>query len=432
MNKKILISLTVIGVVAAIAIGGTIAYFNDTETSSGNIFTAGSIDLKVDHLAQTYNGEDCETCSLTLYSGDGGAQVVGGINTMITSFPFQAALVVPTSITTQYWVTHPTAGWIWASPATLVGDDGTNGNVTYTFEHKFNWWGDAVDVNLVFDVAADNQYEILLNGTPIAAGTGSAQYTTLDPVAQGAFLAEVDPGENTLTFIVTNLTQDNPAYNTPLNNPGGLLYYLTVTRNPEDCDENSDFQQACHLWTEKDLDEGDTFFTFGDVKPADYGTNLISLHVNDNDAWICLLVDTTADNDNGLVDPEETAGDTTGGDDEGELDNYLNVALWDDEDKDGIHDVGEAILYSGLLANADMAIAEGGDTPVPGGETIYVGLAWCAGEITADTNTAEITCDGSTMLDDSQTDSLMATLTAYAEQSRNNDEFECANVGVEN
>ncbi len=48
MNKKILISLSVIGAVAAIAIGGTIAYFSDTETSTGNTFTAGSLDLIVD------------------------------------------------------------------------------------------------------------------------------------------------------------------------------------------------------------------------------------------------------------------------------------------------------------------------------------------------------------------------------------------------
>jgi len=45
--KKILISLSVIGVVAAIAVGGTIAYFSDTETSAGNTFTAGTLDLKV-------------------------------------------------------------------------------------------------------------------------------------------------------------------------------------------------------------------------------------------------------------------------------------------------------------------------------------------------------------------------------------------------
>lgn len=49
MNKKILISLSIIGAVAAIAVGGTIAYFSDTETSTGNTFTAGALDLTVDN-----------------------------------------------------------------------------------------------------------------------------------------------------------------------------------------------------------------------------------------------------------------------------------------------------------------------------------------------------------------------------------------------
>ncbi len=47
MKTKILISLSVIGAIAAIVIGGTIAYFSDTETSSGNTFSAGTLDLKV-------------------------------------------------------------------------------------------------------------------------------------------------------------------------------------------------------------------------------------------------------------------------------------------------------------------------------------------------------------------------------------------------
>ena len=59
MTKKILISLTVIGVVAAIAVGGTIAFFSDTETSTGNTFTAGAIDLKIDSTCHYYqDGED--------------------------------------------------------------------------------------------------------------------------------------------------------------------------------------------------------------------------------------------------------------------------------------------------------------------------------------------------------------------------------------
>jgi len=47
MNKKIIISLSVIGAIAAIAVGGTIAYFSDTETSTGNTFTSGTLDLSV-------------------------------------------------------------------------------------------------------------------------------------------------------------------------------------------------------------------------------------------------------------------------------------------------------------------------------------------------------------------------------------------------
>jgi len=50
MNKKIILSIAIIGVVAAIAIGGTVAYFSDTETSVGNTFTAGTIDISVDNM----------------------------------------------------------------------------------------------------------------------------------------------------------------------------------------------------------------------------------------------------------------------------------------------------------------------------------------------------------------------------------------------
>jgi len=58
MDAKILASLMVIGLVAS-AIGmGTYAYFSDTETSTGNMFTAGSLDLIVDIDGETYNPLD--------------------------------------------------------------------------------------------------------------------------------------------------------------------------------------------------------------------------------------------------------------------------------------------------------------------------------------------------------------------------------------
>ena len=47
MNKRIIISLSAIGLVAAIVIGGTWAYFSDAETSSGNTFSSGTMDFKI-------------------------------------------------------------------------------------------------------------------------------------------------------------------------------------------------------------------------------------------------------------------------------------------------------------------------------------------------------------------------------------------------
>jgi len=47
MERKMLLGMMVIGLVAALAGAGLYAYFSDTETSTGNTFTAGTLDLKV-------------------------------------------------------------------------------------------------------------------------------------------------------------------------------------------------------------------------------------------------------------------------------------------------------------------------------------------------------------------------------------------------
>jgi len=48
MKKQLLVSLLIIGVVASFMGAGTFAVFSDSETSYGNTFTAGTLDLKVD------------------------------------------------------------------------------------------------------------------------------------------------------------------------------------------------------------------------------------------------------------------------------------------------------------------------------------------------------------------------------------------------
>ncbi|NMC09240.1 hypothetical protein GYA44_02860 [Candidatus Microgenomates bacterium] len=47
--KKLLISFLVLGLTSISAIGATTAYFSDTEISSANTFTAGTLDLQVDN-----------------------------------------------------------------------------------------------------------------------------------------------------------------------------------------------------------------------------------------------------------------------------------------------------------------------------------------------------------------------------------------------
>jgi len=62
MNKRLIISLITIATIAIIAIGATTAYFSNTETSPGNTFIAGAIDLKVDSTC-TYNGQTVDSCT---------------------------------------------------------------------------------------------------------------------------------------------------------------------------------------------------------------------------------------------------------------------------------------------------------------------------------------------------------------------------------
>jgi predicted ribosomally synthesized peptide with SipW-like signal peptide len=61
MLKSVLMSLVVVGVVGGMVGGGLFAAFSDTETSEGNVFTAGVMDLKVngmdDPLPPIFYGE---------------------------------------------------------------------------------------------------------------------------------------------------------------------------------------------------------------------------------------------------------------------------------------------------------------------------------------------------------------------------------------
>ena len=56
--KQLLASGGMLVFVAAVVIGGTGAFFSDTETSEGNVFTAGSVSAALQNIEHEYYGDD--------------------------------------------------------------------------------------------------------------------------------------------------------------------------------------------------------------------------------------------------------------------------------------------------------------------------------------------------------------------------------------
>ncbi len=255
--RKILISLAIIAAIGAIVITGTTAFFSDTETSTGNTFTAGAIDLKIDSQAH-YNGMVC------------------------------------------------------------------------------------------------------VNGTWQAEQDGTV------PTGQYP-----EPGsECTTTW-------------------GQIVPGVDIT--------------------------GEKFFDYDDVKPGDFGENTISLHVINNDAWLCAEVSNLTSDDNGLTEPETSVETDL---ESGELDNTMLWKIWRDDGVGDGYDAGdniwqpeEAILYSDNPSNTVLALYDSNTGPaLLGGSTTYLGFSWSLPGVTGN---------------EVQTDSLSADISFWAEQARNNPNFVC-------
>ena len=199
------------------------------------------------------------------------------------------------------------------------------------------------------------------------------------------------------------------------------------------CSYNGNISNCVGTWGQSDGKNivNEKFFSFADLKPGDFGENTISLHVNNNDAYMCAIIDNMIDNDNGLTEPEAEDGDTTGGAGQGELADYLHFFAWAD-DGDNIWN-GEPTLFdniegpaSDILDGVAYPIYTPQNAPFPGGQTGWIGIYWCFGNIT--TPAGVLTCDGSGVNNLSQTDSLSADISFYVEQARNNEGFQCPEI----
>lgn len=276
----------------------------------------------------------------------------------------------------------------------------------------------------------------ILLGLVTIVGAASAMYVG----ATGAFFSDTETSSgNTFAAGDIDLKIDNTSYY------NGIASEITS-------------------WLSTDLTD-EKFFNFLDLKPDDYGEDTISIHVDTNDAYMCAEVELTSNDDNGINEPESLV-DQTDGVGQGELAQNVNFIWWAD-DGDNVLETDETPLPGGpigalgvggtmTLALADSAtnIWTGVGGPVPGDQTLYVGKAWCFGnigtapitqdgsgntmspagnnngnQIAGEPEDGGITCDGSQLGNETQTDSLTANVTFNAVQSRNNPNFLCTDGG---
>lgn len=412
-------------VVGIIGFGASQAFFTDEETSVGNVFTAGKIDMKIDHVMASYNGKECHTCSVVLISDE--TNMVVEKNGVEIESPYPAVFLsfIHPAWTAQNDPSLDEAGaeWIWESDP--VKQEDTTTDVTYTFRKTFNWFGPITGSDFSMAVGHDNTVEVYLNDVLVGSSNDiyGFRIENMLHIPAGIITSNVVQGENVLDIELTNKGQTN---GNPSNNPAGLIYKFEIDGQ---C-EGDDYLSSCNLWQEKDLETGDIFWDLQDVKPGDYGRNVISMHVYNNDYWACMLSKKT-DLENNLTGPEIEAGDTTS--DEGELSKYIDVFIWNDLDHDGVYEPGshEDAIYSNGFPDA-ISLREPDDAPLLACTTYYYGVAWCVGTQSIDDDTGEIVCSGEGDHNDAQTDTLTVDLKFFAEQSRNNDDFSCGGVNGNN
>lgn len=202
-----------------------------------------------------------------------------------------------------------------------------------------------------------------------------------------------------------------------------------------------------------DLDEGLLFFNFNDIKPSDDGEDTISIHAGTNEAYACLDMALTSNDDKSSNEPEILDGDVeedANNSWDGELAENLQMFWWAD-DGDNVYEDGENQITEGVLSvsamfgddetfTATLADSEeniwGELGGIPGNQTRYIAKTWCFGTLNMtplpdNANTGPqarpgfFSCDGSQQSNITQTDGITLDVAFRAIQTRHNGEFQC-------
>ena len=427
MNKKL---IAILGIIAIAAIGGTIAFFNDTETSEGNIFIAGTIDLKVDNSAY-YNGYKCNEETEKWECEPWADYVVSYISgSAITApdrmDPTQAlGLALDSTGGPIDFVSLGVHGFGFEQGGEIVlgfdnyilSDDNVN---TPDLEVIETTWGGGANICNLYPEHATVSVSLTGNDETWVILGDICQDGQLDMDSKGITKAKyVKIVDNSVAY--SDLSYMSYDVNGVRALHCGVAQPIMLT---QDC-ENS--------WDITNLD-GHHFFSIDDLKPGDHGKDIISLHVESNDAYACLEIKNKVNLENVCIDPEISAGDNPASE-IGEIGDLVQIFAWKDDDVDGFYEPskGEVSLSPVMTLNEFTKFgfdsANGYDIEAYGIE--YMGLTWCAGTMAIDEIWGNITCDGSGNHDVAQSDSFTADLVLTAIQTRNNKSFSCQPSGCE-
>jgi len=249
-----------------------------------------------------------------------------------------------------------------------------------------------------------------------------------------AFFSDTETsGGNILSAGAIDLKIDNKSYYGYLNEAAGTLAPSSHT-----------------TWALANLDDpGEPgtggkrlFFDFRDLKPGDPGEDTISIHVEDNPAWVCADLLLTSNDDNTCNEPEllddPSCTEPNNNVFDGELAGLLNFIFWRD-DGDNVYEKDEVIFSQGtasqVLTNT-WTIADSTTGPLDPTQTYHIGKAWCFGTLKPsplsqgeggpNVRGGGFTCTGFENINNaSQTDILTADITFRAYQARHNPNFTC-------
>ena len=260
--KHIITSLGTILFVLALVVGGTGAFFSDTETSTGNVFAAGDIDLQIDNesYAIDFNIPDFQNPVGALVANPGNSWELADLVAGTHKF-FDFTDVKPGDYGEDTISIHVGSNDAWMCAATRITDDSDqsctepeladdptcvtpNGDGELDNVLQFAFWAD--DGDNIFEPVqgATGTPETIFFGGDLSE-LNAGQIALAEP-AGGAFGTDPVPGGDTVyigkiwcagTLTPTNLVQDGLTTGSPLTLGTGFTCDGTLVDNAAQTDQ---------------------------------------------------------------------------------------------------------------------------------------------------------------------------------------------------